>query len=203
MAVQLLYRHLFPVMWLAWAGYWLVTAWAVKATARREPLGSRLLHILPLTVAIWLLWAEHVPGTVLSYRLLPLTPWTFWPGALATATGLLFAVWARVHIGRNWSGTVTIKEDHELIVSGPYALVRHPIYSGLLLAIIGSALARSETRGVLAVLIAWLALWRKYRIEERWMTERFGARYDAYRQRVPALVPFLKKRGRSANTMRG
>lgn len=192
--MQLLYRHLFPVMWLAWAAYWLATAWAVKATARRELLSSRLLHFIPLAVAIWLLWAEQVPGTTLNYRLIPLSSWAFWLGALVTAIGLLFAVWARFHIGRNWSGTVTIKENHELIVSGPYALVRHPIYSGLLLGIIGSAVARGELRGVLAVLLAWLALWRKYRMEERWMTERFGARYVAYRQRVPALVPFLKTR---------
>jgi protein-S-isoprenylcysteine O-methyltransferase Ste14 len=68
-----------------------------------------------------------------------------------------------VHLGRNWSGTVTIKQDHELIASGPYALVRHPIYTGLLLALVGSAMARGELRGAIAVLVAWAALWRKLR----------------------------------------
>ena len=109
----------------------------------------------------------------------------------STAAGLLFTVWARIHIGRNWSGTVTIKEGHELITSGPYAIVRHPIYAGLLLAFVGSGLARGEWRGVLAVVIAFLALWRKLRLEERWMREQFGPAYQAYSQRVAALIPFL------------
>jgi protein-S-isoprenylcysteine O-methyltransferase Ste14 len=105
---------------------------------------------------------------------------------------MLFSVWARVHLGGNWSGIVTIKHDHELIASGPYAIVRHPIYTGLLVAFIGSAMARGEWRGVLAVLIAWVALWRKLRLEERWMGERFGQQYEAYCRRVPALLPFWK-----------
>ena len=75
--------------------------------------------------------------------------------------------------------------------SGPYAIVRHPIYTGLLLALVGSALARGEWRGVLAVVIAFLALWRKLRLEERWMQEQFGPAYEAYRKRVAALIPFL------------
>lgn len=105
---------------------------------------------------------------------------------------MMFSVWARVQLGGNWSGIVTIKQDHELIVRGPYAIVRHPIYTGLLVALIGSAMALGEWRGVLAVLIAYWALWRKLRVEERWMAERFGEQYEAYRRRIPALVPFWK-----------
>jgi Putative protein-S-isoprenylcysteine methyltransferase len=105
---------------------------------------------------------------------------------------MLFTVWARVRLGGNWSGIVTIKHDHELIASGPYAIVRHPIYTGLLVAFIGSAMVLGEWRGVLAVLVAWWALWRKLRLEERWMAERFGQQYEAYCRRVPALVPFWK-----------
>jgi protein-S-isoprenylcysteine O-methyltransferase Ste14 len=184
-----LYRYLFPTLWLAWVAYWWIAARSAKPTERREPLASRLLHIVPLTLAAWLLWAQRVPGQWLNQRLIPWSPWEFWVGALVTALGLLFTVWARIHLGRNWSGTVTIKQDHELIETGPYAFVRHPIYTGLLLAFIGSALPRADWRSALAVLIAWAALWRKLRIEERWMAERFGERYDAYRQRVPALIP--------------
>jgi protein-S-isoprenylcysteine O-methyltransferase Ste14 len=106
-----------------------------------------------------------------------------------TAAGLLFSVWARLHIGRNWSGTVTIKQDHELVDDGPYRFVRHPIYTGLLVAFIGSALASDNGRGVLAVVIAFAALWRKLKLEERWMIETFGEAYVRYRERVPALVP--------------
>jgi protein-S-isoprenylcysteine O-methyltransferase Ste14 len=113
----------------------------------------------------------------------------FWVGAALTAAGLLFTVWARVHLGTNWSGTVTLKRGHELITSGPYAFVRHPIYTGLLLAFLGSALARDEWRGVLALALVALALWRKLRNEERWMREQFGDAYSAYSKRVAALVP--------------
>jgi protein-S-isoprenylcysteine O-methyltransferase Ste14 len=86
---------------------------------------------------------------------------------------------------------VTVKEDHELIRGGPYALVRHPIYSGLLLAFIGSAIARAEWRGVLAVLIVLVALWRKLRLEERFMSETFGDEYRRYRAHTAALIPYL------------
>jgi protein-S-isoprenylcysteine O-methyltransferase Ste14 len=86
---------------------------------------------------------------------------------------------------------VTIKEGHELVTTGPYALVRHPIYTGLLLAFLGSALARGEWRGIVAVAIATGALWRKLRFEERWMRQQFGEAYRAYCARVAALVPFV------------
>jgi|SRR5208283_1263142 len=189
--MMFLYRYLFTAMWLAWALYWWVLKRDVKATTRHEPAWSRLAHVIPLVVAALLLGIPRMHVPILGERFLPLTLWSYWMGAGLTAAGLLFTVWARVHIGRNWSGTVTIKEGHELITSGPYAIVRHPIYSGLLLALLGSALARGEWRGVLALAIAFLALWRKLRLEERWMREQFGPAYEAYRQRVAALIPFL------------
>jgi len=191
--MQLVYRYLIAGMWISWVVYWLLASWGVKRTERREPLGSRLLHVLPLLFAVALLWGHRVPVALLNERIFPWAPWEFWIAALVIALGLLFTVWARVHIGRNWSGVVTLKEGHELVDTGPYALVRHPIYTGLLVAFVGSALARGEWRGVLAVLIAWAALWRKLRLEERWMTERFGEQYVAYCRRVPALVPSWKR----------
>lgn len=190
--MPVLYRFLFPALWLCWALYWWHAARGTKSTERRESPGSRLLHVLPLLVAVVLLMADRVPGPFLNARLLAWAPWEFWAAALVTAAGLAFSVWARVHLGHNWSGTVTIKREHELVVTGPYALVRHPIYTGLLLAFIGSACARGEWRGVLAVVIVWAAFWRKLRVEEHWMAERFGERYAQYRNRVPALVPFVR-----------
>ncbi len=190
--MALVYQYLFIVMWLAWAAYWWIAAAGTKQTERREPWRSRLLHILPLMGAGWLLWADRVPGAFLNKQIFPWTPWAFGAGALLTAAGLIFAVWARVHLGRNWSGTVTIKQDHELIDSGPYGSVRHPIYTGLLVALMGSALARGEWRGLLAVLMAWGALWQKLQVEERWMAERFSPQYECYSRRVPALVPRFK-----------
>jgi protein-S-isoprenylcysteine O-methyltransferase Ste14 len=179
-------------MWLAWAAYWWVAAFGAKRVERREPWRSRLVHILPLVAAGWLLWADRLPGSFLNERIFPWAPWIFCTAVLITAIGLSFAVWARIHLGRNWSGTVTIKQEHELIGSGPYAIVRHPIYTGLLIAFIGSALGRGEWRGLLAVLIAWVALWRKLQLEERWMAERFGEQYEYYCRQVPALVPFSR-----------
>ncbi len=192
--MQLAYRYLFSAMWISWVAYWIWASRNAKPTERREPIGSRLLHTVPLILAVGLLWGNRVPFAVLNQRVFPWAPWEFWVAAFVTASGMLFSVWARVHLGRNWSGEVTIKEGHELIGTGPYALVRHPIYTGLLVAIIGSALARGEWRGVLAIVISCAALWRKLRLEEQWMTERFGEQYVAYRQRVPALIPFWKWR---------
>jgi protein-S-isoprenylcysteine O-methyltransferase Ste14 len=185
------HRWLFAAVWTAWALYWWLSARDVKDTARREPFASRLLHLGPMLLAAALLASPGygVPG--LSAPIVPWTPALFWLGLAVTCGGLAFAVWARRTIGRNWSAIVTIKEDHELVTTGPYALVRHPIYTGLLLGFLGWATAVDRWRGPLAVVIVYLALWRKYRLEERWMRERFGAAYDAYRTRVKALVPFL------------
>ena len=117
-----------------------------------------------------------------------------WTGAAITLTGLLFSMWARHYLGTNWSATVSVKQDHELIISGPYQFVRHPIYTGLVIAFIGTAMAQGELRSLLAPLIVTAAFWRKWLHEERWMLETFGGRYLDYKARVPALIPFLRCR---------
>jgi protein-S-isoprenylcysteine O-methyltransferase Ste14 len=185
------YQTLFLLMWGTWMAYWVVTSIDVKATERRETSASRWLHAGPLLIAIWLLLASRTGLPWLDERFAPPLLSLYWLGAALTAGGLLFAVWARRHIGRNWSATVTLKQGHELVTSGPYALVRHPIYTGLLLAFAGTALARGEWRGIVASVMVFLALWRKLRLEERWMRERFGASYDDYARRVRALIPFV------------
>jgi protein-S-isoprenylcysteine O-methyltransferase Ste14 len=184
-------RWLIPVLWVAWAVYWWATSLDVKEATRREPLASRLLHLGPMVLAGLILWAPRLELPGLDARFMPRAGWQFGTGAAITFAGLGFAVWARRHIGRNWSAIVTLKQDHELVTSGPYALVRHPIYTGLLFGFLGSAIAQGQWRGLLAVVIVYLALLRKYRLEERWMRERFGVAYDAYRARVKALVPYL------------
>jgi len=119
--MSLVYRFLLPAMWLTWAAYWWLASRGAKPAERRESPGSRLLHILPLLLAAGLLWAERAPGSFLNERLFPWAPWEFWTSVVVASAGLLFTVWARVHLGGNWSGIVTIKHDHELIASGPYA----------------------------------------------------------------------------------
>ena len=186
------YRYLVPGLWIAWFLYWRISATGVKAARRHESPASRAAHLVPLLIAGLLLWVNPIPGGgVLFKRFMPHTYLTYWTGTLILALGLAFSVWARVYLGRNWSATVTVKEDHELIRGGPYARVRHPIYTGLLLGFIGTAIVRGEWRGVLAVLIAFVALWRKLRLEERWMTETFGEQYRRYREHTAALIPYL------------
>jgi protein-S-isoprenylcysteine O-methyltransferase Ste14 len=187
-----LYRYLPPGLWIAWLIYWRISATGVKAVRRRESAGSRAAHLLPLAIAALLLWMPTIAGGgILFQRFMPHSFAGYWTGTGLLALGLAFSVWARVYLGRNWSATVTVKEDHELIRGGPYALVRHPIYSGLLLAFIGSAIARAEWRGVVAVLIVLVALWRKLRLEERFMSETFGDEYRRYREHTAALIPYL------------
>ena len=186
---QIFYRYLFAVLWFGWALYWWALARSSKRSVRSEPRGSRLLHVVPLIIAAMLLGAPRLGIPALHGRFLPWMPMFFWAGAAITVAGLLFSVWARRHIGTNWSGIVTIKEGHELITSGPYAIVRHPIYTGLLLGFAGSALAVGEWRGVLAFVIVFWALWRKARYEERWMHEQFGDAYTEYSKHVAALIP--------------
>jgi len=189
--MQFVYDHLFVAMWVCWGLYWLISARGIKSPVRRESALSRWMHFGPLIVAGWLLADANHFWAPLSERFMVRTELTFWIAAGVTAGGLLFTVWARRHLGRNWSGSVTIKADHELITSGPYRLARHPIYTGLLLAFAGNAVVVAEWRGVLALVIVFAALWRKLKLEERWMREQFGQAYTDYAKRVAALVPFL------------
>ncbi|MGD1276842.1 MAG: isoprenylcysteine carboxylmethyltransferase family protein [Tepidisphaeraceae bacterium] len=189
--MRLVYSYLIPAMWIGYLAYWWAMSRNVKVTERRESVPSRLVRIVLLACAVTLLWHPRVPISVLGERFLSLRAVWFWIGSAVTAGGLLLGVWARRHLGRNWSQAVTVKEDHELVTSGPYALVRHPIYTGLLLAFLGSAVARGEWCGLLAVALVFVALWRKLRLEEKWMSEQFGKSYEAYSRRVAALVPYV------------
>jgi len=184
------FRHLIPAMWLAWRIYWLAAARDVKPAHWGESTASRALHTVPLLLCTVLLVGGHWLPPILTARLA--APGRLLPllGALAVAIGLAFAVWARRHLGRNWSGIVTVKEGHVLIRSGPYRILRHPIYSGLLLALIGTAAAIDEIRGGLAVVCAVVGFVRKIRVEEQQMLETF-VEYDAYRRETAALIPFL------------
>jgi len=178
-------------MWVSYSAYWWAMSRDVKETERQESAPSRIARLALIICAFALLWLPRVPLPLLNERFLPLGVWCFWSGAAITAGGLLFSVWARRHLGKNWSQAVTLKEDHELITTGPYALVRHPIYTGLLLGFIGCAVARGEWRGLLAVALVFVALWRKLRLEEKWMRAQFGASYETYARRVAALVPYI------------
>ena len=181
-----------PLCWLIWAAVWLVAARSVKKTTRQEQPFSRLSNAVPLWIAAFLLAVPGIWPHVLRVRLLPENLGVFGIGAGMVVAGLGFAIWARYHLGRNWSGVIALKEDHELIRTGPYHLVRHPIYSGLILAIAGSAIARGGLGALLAVGLVLYSFLRRVRIEENWMEETFGQDYDDYRAATPALIPCLR-----------
>jgi protein-S-isoprenylcysteine O-methyltransferase Ste14 len=187
--MRFLYHDLIPGLWLLWVAGWTLSAFATKRTVRVESPASRLSHWVPLVLGVALL--EFRPPW-LGGRIYTQTIWSFWIGAALVAVGLGFAVWARVHLAGNWSGSVTLKQDHSLTRTGPYRLVRHPIYTGILTAIIGSAVAEGEWRGVVAFVLITLAFLRKITIEERFLTTQFGDAYARYRAEVPALVPWTR-----------
>lgn len=185
------HRHLIAWLWCAWALYWAVTALSTKTTVRRQALTARIGYLAALVVAALLIaW----PWGWLGTRLWPRSFGAYWCGVALLAAGLAFSVWARVYLGRNWSGSVTVKEQHELIRSGPYALVRHPIYTGLIVAVAGTAITSGTVRALLAFCFIAASLWWKLQSEERFMRETFPGEYERYGAEVPALIPFTKPR---------
>jgi protein-S-isoprenylcysteine O-methyltransferase Ste14 len=179
-------------LWWGWGLYWMLSALRNKATQRRESLASRLAHVLPLAVGAALLaWPARRWGA-LAWRLWAPSFATHWFGVVLVIAGLAFAIWARVHLAGNWSGTVTVKQGHELIRSGPYAYVRHPIYTGLITALLGTTLASGTVHAAIGLAIITVSFVHKSRIEEGFMRETFPGEYQRYSAEVPALIPFTR-----------
>jgi protein-S-isoprenylcysteine O-methyltransferase Ste14 len=179
------------LLWIAWLVYWVLSAANVKPAIRRESKWWRASYIIPIVIASILLSIPPAAGAGFLFSDLLPKGIAYWPGVLLIAAGLGFTVWARQRLGRNWSGTVQVKEDHQLIRDGPYQFVRHPIYTGLLVAFLGTAFVDNHWGGILAVLIAFGSFWRKLTLEECFMRETFGSAYEEYRRRTAALIPYL------------
>ena len=179
-----------PALWLGWGAFWMAAALYTKPTRWRESLGSQALHIIPLLLCAGLLAQGRWLPPILTAPAVSAGQPLFVLSALFVAAGLAFSVWARVHLGRNWSGTVTVKEHHALVCTGPYSLVRHPIYTGLLLALIGTAMAIGEWRGVLGIGCALVGFLWKIRVEESRMRLTFPE-YERYRKNTAALFPLI------------
>jgi protein-S-isoprenylcysteine O-methyltransferase Ste14 len=185
-----MFENWFQIPWLVFMLVWVIGAGTSKRTAQREAVGNRIIYGIPLALAALLLFgARH--WLRLNARFVPDTAEFRLSGLVLTTLGLAFAIWARLTIGRNWSGTVTIKEDHQLIQRGPYRIVRHPIYFGILLALLGTALGYGRILGLIAVPIAFLGFWRKAQTEEQFMMAQFGAQYVQYRREVKGFIPGL------------
>jgi protein-S-isoprenylcysteine O-methyltransferase Ste14 len=177
--------------WLVLAVVWLMTALRLKNPLRRESGVSRLYHLIVMTTVFALLFRHDARVGQLGLRILPASPAAAYTGLVLTSLGAAFAIWARSTLGGNWSASVTVKENHSFVRGGPYRLVRHPIYAGGLLAMLGTAIVYGEVGCFIAVVLAFLSWWLKARIEEEFMTQQFGEDYRRYQRSVKQLIPFV------------
>jgi len=182
---------LIPTLWLGWLAYWWIAGLHTHEVRQRESVSSRLSHALPLLAGVVLFASPPLAPSWLSERALPRTLSTYWIGVAVLLAGLAFSIWARRHLAGWWSSVVTLKQDHQLIRSGPYRWTRHPIYGGLLMGLLGTAIAQGEWRGFLAMLVIAIAFLRKIAVEERFLRHAFPEAYERYRAEVPALIPFV------------
>jgi protein-S-isoprenylcysteine O-methyltransferase Ste14 len=162
-----------------------------KKTQRRENVASRLSYTVITALGLALMFWVNVGVSAMNVRWLPQFDAAEIAGIAIIIAGLAFAVWARWHLKSNWSGVITVKQDHQLIRSGPYRWVRHPIYSGVILAMAGTAFVNGRLTGILGVLLIFIGFWIKSRKEEQFMRQTFGEQYEVYCQSTGALIPRL------------
>jgi len=179
------------IPWYVFAAYWAITALRVNRTKAREKSADRLITLVVVVLAYNLLFSNWMRIGPLRARFVPEEAWIGWVGVVLTWIGVAISIWARTCLGVYWSARVTLKEGHQLIRSGPYAYVRHPIYTGMLLGAGGTALVGCEWRGILAVALLLAAHSRKALREEGLLAKEFGEQYSAYRRSTGFLVPRL------------
>src|SRR5215469_318035 len=177
--------------WLVFVVVWVLAAISTKRTVYRESQAQRLRYWVWLVIAYFLLLYGRRFPYPLNLRIVPHLALTAWAAAVLCVIGLAFAFWARVTLGRNWSGVVTLKEGHELVERGPYRFVRHPIYTGILTMFFATALALGHLAGFAATLLMFASFWIKLRDEEQLMLQQFPDRYAVYRRRAKRIIPFV------------
>jgi protein-S-isoprenylcysteine O-methyltransferase Ste14 len=185
-------------LWLLLLAVWLGFAPLAKRVVYRYPLRQRLAYGVPLLLAVYLLFSRAVPRAIhfLDLTLIHVTLPIAFAGLGLVVCGIAFSIWARFVLDGNWSGAATLKEGHTLTRTGPYRITRHPIYTGFLVALTGSAVEHGQLRSVIGLALCLVVVWMKLAIEERLMLERFGDEYIQYRREVPALFP-LRLQARS------
>lgn len=177
--------------WLIFLAVWLLAAISTKRSVYRESHAQRLRYSILLIAGYLLLTRGHRLPYPLSARVIPRMEIIACAGVVLCVAGLSFCIWARAILGRNWSGAVTLKEGHELIERGPYRLVRHPIYSGLLAMFLGTVMVLGHVAGIFGLALVFVSFWIKLRDEERVMLKQFPDQYAAYQQRVKRIIPFV------------
>jgi protein-S-isoprenylcysteine O-methyltransferase Ste14 len=182
------YGPVIAAIWVIFILYWIACAWGNKRAVQKLSPGFRIIPIL---------------GIIALVRLVPVYPRFFLrqlyartesvetTGIVLCMLGVALAIWARTILGTNWSAGPQIKEGHELIQAGPYGLVRHPIYTGILLAIFGGGFGRGRMLDVVVFLFCFVTLWIKLKVEESFMSKQFPEAYPAYRKSTKAIVPYV------------
>ena len=176
-------------IWFVWGIVWLLMAAWSKPSKRREFPWQRLEHVIPLVFGFLLIYNNRFAWSLLADRIIPQNDAITIIGLLLTLGGLIFAVWARIALGANWSGTVTIKSGHNLIRRGPYRWIRHPIYTGILLSFLGTILLQGEVRAFVAFAFVLLALYRKAKREERFLSDEFGENFAEHAKQTGMFLP--------------
>jgi protein-S-isoprenylcysteine O-methyltransferase Ste14 len=177
--------------WIIFMAVWLLAAISTKRSVYRESPAQRLRYSILLIAGYLLLIRGHRLPYSLSARVLPHIEVIAWASAALCVAGLAFCIWARVILGRNWSGAVTLKEEHELIERGPYRLVRHPIYTGLIAMFLATAIVLGHVGGIIGLVLVFISFWIKLSDEERVMLKQFPDQYAAYQHRVKRIIPFV------------
>ena len=177
-------------LWIAFALYWSRASIGDSTIARSESRGSRFIHEILVNTAFLLLFLQifpHIPG--LAHRFLPASRIFTTAGLILQIAMFILAIWARFHLGRHWRGVIAILGNHQLIRSGPYRLVRHPIYTAMLGMFVGTAMVSGGLYALLGVVLAAVAYWRKVRIEDHYLHQAFGNEYAEYCRITSALIP--------------
>ena len=180
-----------PACWALFCIIWLLGAVSTKRSVYRESGIQRLGYWILLIMAFLLLTRRDRLPYPLDVRIISATETVQWMAGILCIAGLAFCVWARATLGRNWSGTITFKEGHELIERGPYRFVRHPIYTGMLTMFVAAAIALGHLGGFVAVVLAFVSYWIKLGEEEKLMLKHFPDQYRSYQQRVKRIIPFV------------
>jgi protein-S-isoprenylcysteine O-methyltransferase Ste14 len=178
------------IAWLILMLYWLFASMKTKMTIRKETSSSRIIHVLMLMLAFALIYNDRLAIGFLRVEFIPKSSTASWLGLFINVTGIAFAILARSWLGTNWSAVVTIKKNHQLIQNGPYALTRHPIYTGFLFGLIGSAIILGEWRGIIGLILFVIAIQRKMAVEEKFMDSVFKE-YKKYKSGTKKLIPFI------------
>jgi len=179
--------------WIVWfVSWWMAALWS-NPSVKQPSVARELPYRLIVIVGIVLL-AGLYPHRFYSEFILWRTGATLgWALVALAVAGFLFMWWARVYLGKLWSAGVRIKADHRIVDTGPYGLVRHPIYTGIIVAGFATAVLRGTAAGILGAILMTVSWTIKAREEEKFLREELGAEnYDTYARRVPMLVPFLK-----------